>query len=135
MDRTMVYRRVRVSRPQSQDRESAVTLRRRIRDDDEDLLDGFGQLTLRDNESNTSRLLLSPMDVQSSLTVPVYDQRNCRCIRGCRLCDKSYYRTTYDNVESPVYFRVTEKQSRDSWTHQGMTTVKRVMIRRKTIRY
>ena len=130
----MVYRRVRVSRPQSQDRESAVMLRKRIRDD-EDLLDGFGQLTLRDNEPNTSRLLLSPMDVQSSLTVPAHDRRNCRGVRGCRLCDESRYRTTYDNVESPVYFRVTEKESRDSWTHQGMTMVKRVMIRRKTIRY
>ena len=131
----MVYRRVRVSRPQSQDRESAVMLRRRIRDDDEDLLDGFGQLTLRDKEPKTSRLLLSPMDVQSSLTVPAHDRRNCRGVRGCRLCDESRYRTTYDNVESPVYFRVTEKESRDSWTHQGMTMVKRVMIRRKTIRY
>ena len=135
MDRTMVYRHVRVPRPRSQDRESAVTLRRRIRDDDEDLLDGFGQLTLRDNEPNTSMLLLSPMDVQSSLTVPAHDQRNCRGIRGCRLCDKYRYRTSYDNVESPVYFRVTEKESRDSWTHQGMTMVKRVIIRRKTIRY
>lgn len=134
MDRTIVYRRVRVPRPRSQDRESAVVLRRRIRDD-EDLLDGFGQLTLRDNEPNTSRLLLSPMDVQSSLTVPAHDWRNCRDVRGCRLCDKPRYRTTYDDVESPVYFRVTEKESRDSWTHQGMTMVKRVMIRRKTIRY
>ena len=131
----MVYRRVRVPRPQSQDRESAVMLRRRIRDDDEDLLDGFGRLTLRDNEPNTSRSLLSPMDVQSSLTVPAHDRRNCRGVRGCRLCDESRYGTTYDNVESPVYFRLTEKESRDSWTHQGMTMVKRVMIRRKTIRY
>lgn len=113
-----MYRRTRASQPQSQGRELAVTLRRRVDEDAEDMLDSFRQLGLRDNESTIVNV-----------------QRNCRCTRGCRLCEEPRYRTTYDDVESPVYFRVTSKESRDYWAYQGVTTEKRVTIRRKTIRY